>query len=170
MDLVGAKEVLEVIKALDGDSKESILRALNLAEHVEETAGNFYQKEAEKTKGTPLEAFFVFMVKEEDMHLAKIKELKENLETSETVMHVSFDKNIAPEIKAIPAGQEDMTALLYALWREKKAEDFYRKASEKTTGEVAKFFLDLAEFEKGHVQLLEEYVENVQNADELIMG
>ena len=170
MDLVGAKEVLEVITQLDGDSKESILRALNLAEHVEKTAGDFYQKEAIKTKGTELEAFFIFMAKEENMHLAKIQELKEHLENNDTKMNVSFDKNITPEIKSIPAGKDDMTALLYALWREKKAEDFYRKAGEKTTGEVAKFFLELANFENGHVLLLEEYVDNVQNADELIMG
>ena len=94
MDLVGAKEVLEIIKQLDGDSKESILRALNLAEHVEKTAGDFYQKEVEKTKGTELEAFFIFMVKEEEMHLTKIKELKANLENNQTKMEIQFDKNI----------------------------------------------------------------------------
>ena len=170
MDLVGAKEVLEIIKQLDGDSKESILRALNLAEHVEKTAGDFYQKEVEKTKGTELEAFFIFMVKEEEMHLTKIKELKANLENNQTKMEIQFNKNIAPEIRAIPAGKDDMTALLYALWREKKAEDFYRKAGEKTTGAVGKFFLELAEFEKGHVILLEDYVDHIQNANELIMG
>ena len=79
MDLVKAKEILEVIEQLDSNSKESILKALNLAEHVEKTAGEFYKTEVEKTKGNELEAFFTFMVKEEDMHLAKIQELKSQI-------------------------------------------------------------------------------------------
>jgi erythrin-vacuolar iron transport family protein len=170
MDLVKAKEILEVIEQLDGDSKESILKALNLAEHVEQTSSDFYEKEVEKTKGTELEAFFAFMVKEEDMHLRKIEELKAQLEGGDEISKIGFEKNAAPDIHSIPGGQEEMTAILYALWREKKAVDFYEKASEKTSGNVKTFFEELAEFERGHVILLEQFVESMQNVDELIMG
>jgi len=170
MDLVKAKEILEVIEQLDPNSKESVLKALNLAEHVEKSTGEFYSKEVEKTKGTELESFFTFMVREEEMHLAKILELKKSIEGGEEIAKIGFDKNIAPKINSISAGQEEMTAILYALWREKKAVDFYQKASDKTTGNVKTFFEELAEFERGHVALLEQYVEMMQNADELIMG
>ncbi|MFA5764020.1 MAG: ferritin family protein [archaeon] len=170
MDLTSAKEILSVIEQLNGDSKESILKALNLAEHVEITSGEFYKLEAQKTKGTELHEFFIFMEKEEEMHLAKILELKAQLENKEELTEIGFEKNAAPRIKSIPAGKDDMTALLYALWREKKAQDFYEQASKKTNGKVAHFFSELAEFEHGHVLLLEEYVENIYNADELIMG
>ena len=170
MDLVKAKEVLDVIKHLDGNSKESILTALNLAEHVEKTAGEFYEKEVEKTKGTELESFFAFMAKEEEMHLAKIEELKSKIESGENIDKIGFDTNVAPQIHSIKAGQEEMTAILYALWREKLAVDFYEKAGEKTNENVKAFFEELAEFERGHVALLEQYVELMQNADELIMG
>jgi len=170
MDLVKAKEILDVIEQLDPNSKESVLRALNLAEHVEKSTGEFYQKEVEKSKGTELESFFAFMVKEEAMHLAKIAELKNLLENQKEITKIGFEINVAPQINSIKAGQEEMTAILYALWREKKAVDFYEKAAGKTNGNVSTFFEELAEFERGHVSLLEQYVELMQNADELIMG
>ena len=170
MDLVKAQEILDVIEQLDGDSKESILKALNLAEHVEKTSSDFYEKEVEKTRGTELETFFAFMTKEEEMHLAKIEELKAQIESGNEIEKIGFEKNAAPQIHAIPGGQEEMTAILFALWREKKAVDFYEKAGAKTSGNVKTFFDELAEFERGHVSLLEEYVESMQNADELIMG
>ncbi|MBT4870094.1 MAG: ferritin family protein [Candidatus Diapherotrites archaeon] len=170
MDLVKAKEILEVIEQLDSNSKESILKALNLAEHVEKTAGEFYKTEVEKTKGNELEAFFTFMVKEEDMHLAKIQELKSQIKNGGEVTKIGFQQNAAPEIHSISAGQEEMTAILYALWREKKAQDFYEKAAARTEGNVRVFFEELAVFERGHVELLEEYVELMQNSNELIMG
>jgi len=170
MDLVKAKEVLEVIEQLDPNSKESILSALNLAEHVEKTAGEFYTLEVKKTKGSELESFFAFMAREEDMHLAKILELKAQVQNGGEITKIGFPENAAPKIGAISAGQEEITAILYALWREKKAEDFYSKAAGRTDGNVRVFFEELAVLEKGHVELLEQYVELMQNADELIMG
>ncbi len=170
MDLVKAKEILDVIEQLNPNSQESILKTLNLAEHVEKSTGEFYAKEVEKTKGTELESFFAFMVKEEAMHLAKIKELKAEIESGKEIEKIGFDRNVAPQIHAISAGQEEITAILYALWREKKAVDFYEKAGGKTSGNVKTFFEELAEFERGHVLLLEEYVEQMQNTNELIMG
>ena len=170
MDLIKAKEILEVIKQLNSNSKESIIKALNLAGHVEKTAGEFYAKEVEKTKGGELESFFAFMVKEEDMHLEKILELKNQIENGGEITKLSFEQNATPEINSISAGQEEMTAILYALWREKKAEDFYSKAAERTKGNVKVFFEELAIFERGHVELLEQYVEMMQNSNELILG
>jgi len=63
-----------------------------------------------------------------------------------------------------------MTAILYALWREKKAAEFYSQAASKTKGEVKKFFEELSHFEEGHVKLIESFVEAEANSGELIMG
>ena len=172
MDFVKAKEVLQTIKELDPESKESIINALNIAQHVEEASKGFYEAEVEKTKGSELNSFFAFLVKEEDMHLAKILELKAEIEKSEgpITQEIKFVINTPPSIHAIPAGQHEITAVLYALWREKKAVEFYAEAAEKTLGSVKKFFMELAEFERGHVSLLETIVEDSQNTNELIMG
>jgi rubrerythrin len=172
MDFVKAKEVLQTIKELDPESKESILNALNIAQHVEEASKGFYEAEVKKTIGSELNAFFAFLVKEENMHLAKILELKSEIEKTQgpITQEIKFTINQPPAIHAIPAGQQEMTAVLYALWREKKAVDFYAEAAEKTLGSVKKFFSELAEFERGHVALLERIVEDSQNSNELIMG
>ena len=172
MDFVKAKEVLQTIKELDPESKESIINALNIAQHVEEASKGFYEAEVEKTKGSELNSFFAFLVKEEEMHLTKILELKADIEKSEgpITQEIKFTINSVPAIHAIPAGQHEMTAILYALWREKKAVEFYAEAAEKTSGSVKKFFSELAEFERGHVLMLETIVEDSQNTDELIMG
>jgi rubrerythrin len=169
MDFVKAKEILKAIEALDPDSVNTILEALKIAEHVEAASGEFYKKEAEKTAGSGLEAFFNFLVKEEDMHLAKIKELEGMLKKGK-MDNIKFTITAPPGIHAIPSGQEEMTAVLYGLWREKKAVEFYTQAGEKTAGAVKKFFLELAGFEKGHVALFEQIVESAQNTEELIMG
>jgi rubrerythrin len=172
MDFVKAKEILSAIQKLDPDSKESIINALNIAQHVEESSKGFYEAEVEKTKGSELNPFFEFLVKEENMHLAKILELKKELEKTQgkITKEIKFTINKPPTIHAIPAGQQEMTAVLYALWREKKAVDFYAEAANKTLNGVKKFFEELAEFERGHVSLLERIVEDSQNTNELIMG
>jgi rubrerythrin len=172
MDFVKAKEILDTIKKLDPESKESIINALNIAEHVEASAKGFYEAEVEKTKDSELHPFFVFLVKEEEMHLAKIIELKKAIEKSEgkITKEIKFNINKPPAIHVIPAGQQEMVAVLYALWREKKAVDFYAEAASKTIGSVKNFFEELAEFERGHVALLERIVEDSQNTNELIMG
>ncbi len=170
MDFVKAKEILDTIQQMDPDHKETILKALGLAEHIETSSMLFYTKEAEKTAGTELEGFFKFMISEETMHLKKIEELKGMLERGD-IEKIGFEIHTAPEMHAaIKSGQEEITALLFALWREKKAAEFYSKAAEKSANSVKEFFSELAAFERGHVHLLEEYVENMQNANELIMG
>jgi rubrerythrin len=173
MDFVKAREVLEVIQKLDADSKESIINALNIALHVEEASKGFYEAEVEKTRGSELCAFFEFLVKEEEMHLEKVLELKREIEESENeslTKEINFNSTSPPNIRAIPSGQSELTAVLYALWREKKAVEFYEEAAKKTKNGVKKFFEDLTEFERGHVKLLEGIIEDTQNTSELIMG
>ena len=169
MEFVKAKEVLNTIEQLDPNSTETVLKALKIAEFIEEASGDFYKKESIKTKGTELEEFYLFLVKEEEMHLKKIKELEGELKNNE-LKKISFDKNELPKIQPKSVAQGELTAILYGLWKEKKAVEFYSQASEKTTGAVKEFFKELADFEKEHVKLFEELVEGTGNVNELIMG
>ena len=169
MEFVKAREILKVIQKLNPESNKTILEALKIAQHIEEMSKELYKNETIRTKGTELEKFFVFLVKEEEMHLAKILELQKNINKKE-LKKISFSKNIAPEIHSIPIGQNEMTSILYSLWREKKAVEFYSSAAEKTKGKVKVFFKELADFEKRHVALFEALVEGTQNVRELIMG
>lgn len=169
LEFVKAKEILTAIEKLDQNSTKTILEALKIAEHIEVSSEEFYQREVQKTKGTELEHFFAFLVKEEEMHLAKIKELEGILKKG-TMKNITFPKNDVPTVHPISVEQGDMTAILYGLWREKKAVEFYSEAAGKTKGAVKHFFEELAEFEKGHVELFEHLVEATQNVNELIMG
>ncbi len=169
MDFVKAKEIFETINQMNPNDKETILKALSLAEHIETSSMLFYSKKVEKTRGSELEDFFRFMVNEEEMHLKKVLELKKMIDAKKTEK-IIFDIHSAPHPKIINGGKDEMTALLFALWREKKAAEFYIGAAEKSEGIVKDFFEELAKFEKGHVQLFEEYVESMQNTNELIMG
>lgn len=169
MEFIKAKEVLKTIEQLDQNSTETVLKALKIAEYIEEASEDFYKKEVEKTKGTELEEFYSFLVKEEDMHLRKIKELETELKDNK-LKNIQFDKNELPRIQPKSVAQGELTAILFGLWKEKKAVEFYSQASEKTTGAVKEFFKELAEFEKEHVKLFEELVEGTGNVNELIMG
>ncbi|MCX6801932.1 MAG: hypothetical protein NT067_02350 [Candidatus Diapherotrites archaeon] len=61
--------------------------------------------------------------------------------------------------------------MLFALWKEKEAMEFYSGAAEKIADKNGKkFFLALAEFEKGHADMLSEFVEDSFYSHELIMG
>jgi rubrerythrin len=169
LEFVKSKEIIASISALDSSSKDAVISALGVAEHIERASRAFYEKESEKTKGSELEAFFSFLVKEENMHLEKVLELKKMLKNGDA-KKISFPHNPAPEIHAIEAGKDEVTAMLYALWREKKAQEFYSGAAEKTSGAVKKFFEELAEFESGHVALFEKYIEDIGTDEDLMLG
>ncbi len=169
MEFVKAKEILKAIEDLDHNSTKTVLEALKIAEYIEQASGDFYKKEVEKTKGTELEEFYNFLVKEEEMHLRKIKELETELKNDQ-LKTISFEKNSLPKIQPKSVAQGELTAILYGLWKEKKAVEFYSEAGKKTSGAVKIFFEELAEFEKEHVALFENLVESTQNVNELIMG
>ncbi len=169
MEFVKSKEIFNAIKELDSGSKEAILGALKIAEHIESGSMSFYSKEAEKNKANSIGKFFEFMVKEEEMHLNKILELKKLIET-DTQVKIEFPKSTMLDVHKFPAGKDDTTAILYALWREKMAYEFYKDATEKTTSEIKLFFGELAEFELEHVKLFESYAEQINTVDDLMLG
>ncbi|VVB74818.1 Uncharacterised protein [uncultured archaeon] len=169
MEITKTSEILSALDTLDANSSESILKALAVAENEEKSAMNLYDKEKKKNLGNELESFFDFMYREETMHYAKIQELKKNVKDGSS-KKITFEHQKHPIIHFKNHGSGEMTAVLFALWREKKAVEFYSGASAKTKGNVKAFFDELVKFERGHVEMLEEYVESMQNVGELIMG
>lgn len=169
MEMAKASEILKVLEKIDYESADSIIKALDIAANEEKSAIGLYKAEAEKNKGTELESFFEFMRKEEVMHFEKIQELKKIVGTGKKD-EVKFKHEKHPIIHFSKQGSGEITAVLFALWREKKAIEFYSAAAAKTKGNVKAFFLDLVKFERGHSEMLEAYVESTQNVGELIMG
>jgi rubrerythrin len=169
MDFVKAKEILNAVEKLNPDSKNTIISALDVAEHFEAASKAFYEEHARKNKGNSLEHFFNFLVKEENMHLEKILELKKMVKNG-VPAKINFPHNIPPRIRVDNAGEDETSALLFALWREKKAVEFYSGAEEKTRGPIKQFFHELAEFEREHVHLFENNIEKLNTDDDLMLG
>ena len=69
-------------------------------------------------------------------------------------------------------GVEDgLKAVLFALWKEKQAQEFYEGIALRLKDKAAvSFFQELAKFEKRHADLLAEYVDESYYVHELIMG
>ena len=169
MEITKTSEILSTLDTLDANSSESILKALVVAENEEKSAMDFYDKEKKKNLGNELEAFFDFMYREETMHYAKIQELKKSIKDG-AAKKIVFEHKQHPIVHFKNHGSGEMTAVLFALWREKKAVEFYSAAAERTKGSVKKFFEELSDFEKIHVALFEAILDSTQNVSELIMG
>jgi len=169
MEMAKASKVEEILKNLTPESSESIIDALNIAENEEKSAMDLYGKEKDKNAGNELEGFFDFMYKEEAMHYTKILELKKDIKEGVT-KKIVFEHKTHPILHFSQNGSGEITAVLFALWREKKAIEFYSAAAAKTKENIKDFFMELVKFEQGHAQMLEDYLESMQNTDELIMG
>jgi len=167
-------ELMKAASLVSSGSKGEIARGLSTAVSIEQESIDFYSNWAGKAQNSELKEFFKFMVKQEEGHLAAINKLKESIQEKGEWLKANIPmedfKVFAPE--NWDKGQEiAVTAILFALWKEKEAEEFYRKTAEKISDEKGKaFFNELAEFEKGHAEMLGEFVEDSFYSHELIMG
>ena len=101
--------------------------------------------------------------------------MKESLEREGKWIEPKIPESKRPEIFSKKdwdkGNSEGITAVLFALWKEKEAQEFYLGIAKRLKNEGTKrFFNALAEFEKGHAEMLAEYVEESHYSRELIMG
>ena len=173
--MVGSSEQLKQAlgKVSSADLKQ-VAEGVSAAAQIESEGISFYGRQAEKFKDTDTGHFFKFLQRQEEEHLKAIGELKASLEEKGQWIEPSLSK---PEVKMFSKkdwdkeNSEGLTAILFALWKEKQAREFYEGIASKIKNEGAKrFFLALAEFEKGHAEMLEEFVEDSYYTHELIMG
>lgn len=172
---IGSEELEKALEQIASGNASEATKGIEIALGIEQESISFYTAQAEKTKGTEREQFFRFLAKQEEGHLEAINSLKESLETKGTWIKPVLPGKERPEIFAKKDWDkkdlEGLTAVLFALWKEKQAQEFYEKIAEKVNDAQAKeFFKALAEFEKGHGEMLSEYAEESYYSHELIMG
>jgi len=174
-EAIGSKELEKALADIYSGDLKKVVQGIGVAAAIESESIKFYSRQAEKFKGGQEEHFFRFLAKQEEEHLEAINSLKDSLEKEGKWVEVNFPDIKKPEI--FPKRDwdkeksEGITAVLFALWKEKQAREFYQEISEGIKERGAKeFFLALAEFEKGHAEMLEEYVEESYYTNELIMG
>jgi rubrerythrin len=175
MAAIGSKEIKAALEKVSSKDLKKAAEGLSIAAGIEAESISFYERQAANFKGKEAENFFRFLAGQEREHMQAIKALKEGLEKQGKWLEVAVPESKRPEIfseKDWDKGRkEGLTAVLFALWKEKQAQEFYEGIAERVENSAVKnFFNALAEFEKGHADLLSEYVEDSYYSRELIMG
>ncbi len=168
------KELMDAANLVSSENKKDIARGLATAVSIEQESIDFYSRWAKKVSNPNAKNFFNFLVIQEQGHLEAINELKASIESDGSWVLPKMPKeDFSPFAPADwDKGEENaVTAVLFALWKEREAREFYFKVA---AGVIApngkKFFELLAAFEQEHADFLGEYVEESFYSNELIMG
>lgn len=168
------EELMNAAELVSSDNKEDIQRGLSIAASIERESSDFYSKQAEKAENEELKRFFNFLAKQEKEHLDAIGKLRAAVEEKgEWIVFNLPNEEFHPFTeKDWDRGNETaFTAILFALWKEEQARQFYEKAAEKIKDKKGKqFFKTLAEFEHRHAKMLGKYVEESYYSHKLVMG
>jgi rubrerythrin len=146
--------------------RDTALAALQMGIQTEIDGYNFYRQFAEQTADPAAQEMFERLARDEVMHLDLLRNTKAMLE--DTGEWAEYQPVGAEEVQGAPifsrerveenvvAYTSDLSALRLAYLIEKDAADFYARAAERVDDPNAKrMFRDLAEWEKGHLHLLE---------------
>jgi len=172
---IGSKQLQDALEKIGSQDTKQAAEGISIATGIESESIAFYEKQAEKFSGQEMEHFFRFLAGQEKEHLQAINELKAGLKKEGKWLEPALPKKERPGIFSKKdwdkENSEGITAILFALWKEKQAQEFYEGIAARLKQEGAKrFFLALADFEKGHAALLSEYAEDSYYTHELIMG
>jgi len=169
-----SEQLSQALEKVSSENLKQVAEGIQAAAQIESEGISFYGKQAEKFGESQTGSFFKFLQGQEEEHLKAIGELKQALEEKGDWVEPKLSK---PEKKMFSKkdwdkeNSEGITAILFALWKEKQAREFYEGIASRIKNDGAKkFFLALAEFEKGHAEMLEEFVEDSYHTSELIMG
>jgi rubrerythrin len=145
---------------------DAVLTALQMAIQTEIDGVNFYQKFAAQTQDSGAQAMFERLAKDEVIHLELLQNTRAMLE--ESGEWAEYKGVVLDEFEAAPIFSRerveqnvveytsDLSALRVAYLIEKDAMDFYTHAAEQTGDPNGRrMFADLAEMERGHLNLLE---------------
>jgi rubrerythrin len=145
---------------------EAALAALQMGIQTEIDGYTFYQSFAERTDDPDARTMFERLARDEAMHLELLRNNKAMLEESGAwAQYAGVDRESvagAPIFSReriqqnVVAYTSDLSALRLAYLIEKDAIEFYTHAADRTADPNGRqMFLDLAEMEKGHLNLLE---------------
>ena len=160
---------------------EPTLTALQMAIQTEIDGHNFYQRFASQTKDPSARAMFERLARDEFMHLELLRNTKAMLEESgewAEYKGVRLDVVESAPIfsrerveQNIVAHSSDLSALRVAYLIEKDAVEFYKRAAQETDDRNGRrMFLDLAQMEQTHLELLENEYNSLRDSFQSAMG
>jgi rubrerythrin len=175
MNTIKTRRLIKALEELSSDDISQVARGLTAAIRMEKESVMFYSKHAEKASNRDFGAFFLWLAEQEREHYRVLSRLKKSLKKSGSYEVTKLSAKHGPKLftkeELLTEHEDSITPILFALWKEKQAEEFYIKASKKVKAKPLKrLFKALARFEREHAEYLEEYVEHSFYSRELIMG
>ena len=156
------QSVVDEVKNLNG-----IEEAIALAIEREIEARDFYLSKAAVMDRPKFKELYEYLANEEVKHLGYLERYRDKNELSVTIAEVPSGQSFTPEfdIGRTKGGEitlGDAGILVAALRHERKSEDFYSEVAKRVDDESLKnFFEMLASFERGHYELIDQFLEEV---------
>lgn len=176
-----SKEIIKKLVEIPQGEVEALSKAVAVAKEQETDAMALYNSISEKTSDEELRKAMAFLAKEEQEHFDALSAVEEALKkagkfvvvTEEALKHLEKPKIYPKKGAEAEKLQEknELTALLWAMRAERKAEMFYIAQAEKTSvQEIKEFFETLAEFELGHYKYLDGIFSAWTSTADFILG
>jgi len=156
------QNVVEEVKNLKG-----IEEAVALAIEREKEARDFYLSKAALMDNPKFKELYEHLANEEVKHLGYLEGYRDKRELPVISMEIPSGQSFTPEfdIGRIKGGEitlGDAGILVAALRHERKSEDFYSEVAKKVEDEsLRKFFEMLAGYERGHYELIDNFLEEI---------
>jgi rubrerythrin len=132
------------------------MEGLNFAINMEIEGEAYYRHQAQKHRGTPLEAVFSALAEEENRHAALLRES----EMGEVAGKEDLSANVfdgLPELKEMKADPGEIDAYRLAMEMEKKSIDLYRRLHDETDANKELYEYIIGQ-EEEHYHTMEEIV------------
>jgi len=156
------QSVVDEVKNLNG-----IEEAIALAIEREKEARDFYLSKAAVMDRPKFKELYEYLANEEVKHLGYLERYRDKNELPVTSTKIPSGQSFTPEfdIGRTKGGEitlGDAGILVAALRHERKSEDFYSEVAKRVDDESLKnFFEMLAGFERGHYELIDQFLEEV---------
>jgi rubrerythrin len=156
------QSVVDEVKNLNG-----IEEAIALAIEREKEARDFYLSKAAVMDRPKFKELYEYLANEEVKHLGYLERYRDKNELPVTSAEIPSGQSFTPEfdIGRTKGGEitlGDAGILVAALRHERKSENFYSEVAKRVNDENLKnFFEMLAGFERGHYELIDQFLEEV---------
>ena len=156
------QEVVDEVSKL-----KDLEEAIALAAEREKEARAFYLEKAATTDNVQLKDLYTYLADEEAKHLHYLEEYRDTKELPEVEIQIPSGQSFTPEFTETETSYGPMElgasgVLIAAMRHERKSEYFYMELAKKSEEETQrKFFEMLAEYERVHYDMLDNYLESI---------
>jgi rubrerythrin len=151
-----------------------------LAHRMEVQGMRFYQEQQDKVKLPRIRELFSFLSGMEKEHAAYIERQADNLEAGRPIEELAGSEE-EDRFRAVMARQKvepenldqdlgDYSIMRMAYLVEKDFARFYEQSAEQSRGELRDLFTSLAEWEKGHAEMMKQEMGRIISQNALDLG